>query len=336
MKKRTLAGLSGLVIVFVTVFAIVRLGGVPRFTETTDYLMDTVVTVKVYAPPSVHTDDIIARAFTEAKRLESLMTPLTGGGELNRINDGEPDTWWVIDPELEEVLLRARYFFELTDGAFDPTIAAVKWLWDFEGEAHLPATDDIERALTTVGFENIKIGGDSVNTGTSGTKLDLGGIAKGYIVDRMVAILREGGVIGCLVNAGGDIYTFGRKAGGDDWVIGFRHPRTDESIALEAMPLPAVATSGDYERYFMDGGKRYHHILDPGTGYPADGCVSVTVWTATAMDADALATGLFVLGHERGIALAEELEDVEALIFWEDDGVLGYDMTSGVRGKAAL
>ncbi|MFC1511678.1 FAD:protein FMN transferase [Candidatus Latescibacterota bacterium] len=336
MKRQTLTGLSGLAVVIVAVFAIIRLGDMPRFSEATDYLMDTVVTVKVYAPASAHADETISRAFTEAKRLELLMNPLGEGGELNRIDEGGPGAWWVISPELEEVLSRAAHFYEVTQGAFDPTIAAVKWLWDFDGETHLPAAEEIAQALRTVGFENVEIRGDSLNLGVRGTKLDLGGIAKGYIVDRMVRILREGGATSCLVNAGGDIYLFGQKAGGDDWVIGFRHPRNGETIVLETMPLPAVATSGDYERYFIAGGRRYHHILDPGTGYPADGCVSVTVWTTTAMDADALATGLFVLGHEKGIALAEKLEDVEALIFWEDDSILRHDMTSGVRGKVAL
>ena len=152
----------------------------------------------------------------------------------------------------------------------------------------------------------------------------------------MIMFLKESGVVAGIVNAGGDVFTFGIKPGGIDWVIGFRHPRTKKTIKLDTISFSAVATSGDYERFFIQDGTRYHHILDPETGYPARGCVSVTVWTKTAMDADIMATAIFVLGPQKGLKLVENMDDVEALIFFERDGSIRNVMSSGVKDKIKL
>ena len=153
----------------------------------------------------------------------------------------------------------------------------------------------------------------------------------------MIKILKKSGVSAGLVYAGGDIFTFGKKPGGKDWVIGFRHPRSRKTIELNTISLSAVATSGDYERYFIQDGVRYHHILDPSTGYPVRECASVTVWAETAMDADILATSIFVLGPRKGLELAENMNNVETLIFFEkEDGVVEHVISSGVRDKVKL
>ncbi len=333
MSRKIIIGVAGLALILALGFTINRFNNAPRLFESTDFLMDTVVTVKVYAPPSARVKETVTQAFTEAKRVALLMDPYTDGGELKRINEADPSIWQKISPELREVLLVSGHYWELTGGSFDPTIAVVKWLWNFNGNGPVPSPDKLAEALRTVGFGKVELRGDSLRLGSAGTKLDLGAIAKGYVVDRMAAVLREDGITAGLVNAGGNIYSFGHKPDGKNWVIGLRHPRKDETIVIDTMPFPAVATSGDYERFFMVDGKRYHHILDPVNGYPANGCVSVTIWTKTATDADALSTGVFVLGPEKGLALAEKLEDVEALIFYEDNGVLKMVKTSGVQEK---
>jgi thiamine biosynthesis lipoprotein len=152
----------------------------------------------------------------------------------------------------------------------------------------------------------------------------------------MVSVLKEGGLNAGLVNAGGDIYSFGKKPGDRDWVIGVRHPRLSRTIVVETIRLPAVATSGDYERFFIKDGVRYHHIIDPENGYPAHGCISVTVWAMTAMDADILSTSIFVMGPEKGLAFAESRENVETLIFYEKNGKVEAVMSSGIRDKVNL
>ena len=238
--------------------------------------------------------------------------------------------------DLARVLAASLEANRATGGAFDPTIGPVKWLWRFEDDAELPPEADIARALETVGAGRATLSGDSLRFAVHGVKLDLGGAAKGYAVDRMIDVLQSGGAEAALVNAGGDIRSFGLKPGGKRWVIGLRHPRLSRTLVLDPLDLAAVATSGDYERYLMVDGVRYHHILDPRTGYPAHGCVSVTVWAPTAMRADILATAVFVMGPERGLQYAERAGSVEALIFYEHDGELEAVLTSGIEGKITL
>ncbi len=304
--------------------------GKPSQVEATDYFMNTTVTVKIFTSNKSSGEELIQRAFDEAKRIEHIMEPRKGGGELNRINDAEHAKWWHLSPELKTVMERAVKFHDISDGAFDPTIAAVKWLWDFENGGSIPSREQLAEALSTVGMEHITIQGDSLRIDSPGTKIDPGGVAKGYIVDCMVSFLKRKGISSGLINAGGDIYTFGKKPDGSDWIIGLRHPRLNKTIVLEHIDIPAVATSGDYERYFMQDGVRYHHILDPETGYPADKSASVTIWTDSSMDADILATAVFVLGPEKGIALAESLDNVEALVFYERDNSLKHAYSSGL------
>ncbi len=302
-----------------------------KLIESTEFLMSTNVTAKVYVDSRADGEELLKKVFAEAKRIESIMQPREGDGELQRINNNTAGTRFELSPELKTVIDRAKYFYEQSGGAFDPTIASVKWLWEFDKDGRIPAKDEIDGALSTVNYSSVSLEGNTLKLGLKGTKLDLGGIAKGYIVDSLISLLKENGVKSGLINAGGDIYTFGKKSNGDDWIIGLRHPRMDKSYVLDHITLPAVATTGDYERYFMRNGVRYHHILDPSTGYPARRSVSVTVWTETAMDADALATTIFVLGPEEGVALAERLENVEALVFYDEDDELKYALSSGIE-----
>ena len=310
--------------------------GRPVQVESTDYLMSTNVTVKIFTDSKRGGEELLTRVFEDAKRIEEIMQPRKGGGELHRINDAGNGVWSRLSLELLAVLERSAWFYDMTGGAFDPTIAEVKWLWDFENGGAVPSREDLAEAMAAVGFDKVTISSDSLRIEHAGTKIDPGAVAKGYIVDRMVDFLKDWGVTSGLINAGGDIYTFGKKPDGSDWVIGLRHPRLNKTIVLEHTDLPAVATSGDYERYFMHEGIRYHHILDPETGYPADKSASVTVWTNSAMDADILATAVFVLGPADGIALVERLDDVEALIFYEHDDHLHHVVSSGIKDIISL
>ena len=308
----------------------------PQLFEATEFLMDTAVTIKVFAFSEREGKDLLRKAFDEAARIEHIMEPLKGNGELQHINAAPGTDWHEISPDLKTVLERSRYYYDLTDGAFDPTIAAVKWLWNFEEGSDVPPKREIQEKLRSVGFTNIEMDGNRIRFTNPDTQLDLGGVAKGYAIDRMVAVLKKNGAKAALVNGGGEIATIGEKPGKIPWEIGVNHPRLSRTIRVGHMPLPTVATSGDYQRFFMKDGVRYHHILVPSTGYPANGCISVTVWAANATDADILSTSIFVLGHEKGLAFAERLKDVETLIFYEQDGVVKTVMTSGVRDKVRL
>jgi len=314
--------------------------------QSTRMLMSTPINVQIFIRGREKGERLIEKAFEEAARIERIMEPLKGDGEVERLNKRTGGGWFRMSPELSCVLEASRKFWRLSDGAFDPTIAPVKWLWNFENGGRLPPEDILREKLRSVDFGRVDIRGDSIRFTDPGTRIDLGGVAKGYVVDRMIGILRDGGASAVLVNAGGDISFSGRKPGdisflgrksdGEDWVIGIRHPRMSRTFLIESNPYPSVATSGDYERFFTEDGIRYHHILDPSTGYPARGCISVTVWTPTAMQADILATTIFVLGPEKGLALAERRDDVESLIFFERDGKVEAVMSSGVKGHIRL
>ena len=168
----------------------------------------------------------------------------------------------------------------------------------------------------------------------TGVRLDLGAAAKGYAVDQAVQALRSGGVQSGLIEAGGDIRYWGEKPDGHLWRFGIQHPRDpNRYFEVEDIGLAAIATSGDYQQYFSEGGQRYHHILDPQSGWPARRLISATVWAETAMDADILSTAVFVLGAERGLELIEESPRVEALVFTETAGGLESKATSGVQGR---
>lgn len=303
----------------------------PQLFEATEFLMDTAVTLKVYTVKEQQGRQAMRKAFDEAARIEKIMEARKGDGELQKINLNPGDSWWTVSEDLKNVLERSKYFFERTRGAFDPTIAAVKWLWDFENKRDIPEENEIEEKLASVDFSGIDIQGNRIRFTRQGTRLDLGGVAKGYAVDRMITVLQKNGIESGLVNAGGDIATFGKKPGGKNWTIGVSHPRLSRSIRVKPINLWAVATSGDYQRFFMKDGVRYHHILDPSTGYPAHGCISVTVWADSAMDADILATSIFVLGYEKGLKLAESLENVETLIFYETDGSVKTVQSTGIK-----
>ncbi len=304
--------------------------------EKTEVIMDTSVTVKLFASSRREGERLIDLAFVEARRVERIMEPYKGDGELKRLNARDRAGSFPAEEELRMVLGASLDMTMQSHGAFDPTIGTVKQLWNFEEGGPVPPSARISEALAHVGPGRVAIKGDSIWFADPEVQLDLGGSAKGYAVDRMIAVLRDAGVESCLVNAGGDIRTAGEKPGGDPWVIAVRHPRMSRTLVMKPVPLPAVATSGDYERFFVENGIRYHHILDPKTGYPTRECASVTAWASTALEADILSTTIFVLGPEEGLAFAENRPDTEALIFYERDGELDAVMTSGIVGVIDL
>lgn len=325
-------------LVIIVVISLIRLSpisGGSVIAEKTEFLLDTSVTVKICAVNKQDGEKILESVFQEARKIQTEMDPLKGGGELNLINEGPYDRWWVMSPDLKTVVERSKHFYELSKGKYDPTIASVEWLWNFESEV-VPSETDIKKALLTVGFNKLKVSGDSLCLGFPGTKLDFGASIPGFVADRMTGFLKKAGVKAGLVNAGGEIYTFGKKPDGKDWIIGFRHPREEKTLILKKVYLPAVSTSGDYEKFFIKDGVRYHHILDPSNGYPSPNCASVTVWADNTLDADILSTTLFIMGPKDGLELAEKLDNIEALFIYEKNGKLETATTSGVRDIVKL
>ena len=215
--------------------------------------------------------------------------------------------------ELRELLAVGFTVLRLSEGAFDPRIAGLVALWGFETDTpRLPPPGALTLAVTRLA--DLGLPGSVVELESRPDLLHFGAWAKGYAVDRALAVLKERGVEAALVNAGGEVRGYGR-----DWRVGVQHPRLPGALAAALRPgMLGVATSGDYEQFFEEGGERYHHLLDPRTGEPARGCQSVTVLAATCALADALATAVFVMGPDAGLDLVERLENVECLIIATD------------------
>lgn len=282
-----------------------------------EYLLGTLVEIRAWGHGA---DDAITAAFQEIARIDRLMGRHKGG-ELERVNQEAHGRPVRVSAELFALLEEAGKYKELTSGKFDITLGKLIDLWGFgdndEREPeHPPPQTEIEALLHD---RWLKLDGENrtVELGPS-AELDLGGIAKGYAVDRAIAVLKEHGVEAALVNAGGDIRVYGGRPGflhRRPFRIAIQHPRAEDKIlGVVELSDKAIATSGDYERYFIHNGVRYHHILDPDIGRPAQGCISVTVIAPTATEADALATGVFVLGPERGLKLLNELPEAEGII----------------------
>ena len=250
-------------------------------------------------------------AFEEFQRIDDLFSAYNRENPIYKINYSEGDT---IEPdgEILDLLRVCSEMTILTEGAFDVSLGALTNVWKFNTQSpKIPAKDSLEKALSISGWRNLEFAGGNQIYKKRKVLLNLGAIAKGYAVDKVFELLREKGAKNFLINAGGEI-----KASGDDWNIGIQDPRSTGSLlcSLKLDKEFGVATSGDYENYFEVNGKRFHHILDPLTGYPATGCWSVTIIARKVATADALATGIFVMGKEKGLKLAESLLDVECLI----------------------
>ncbi|MBN1574460.1 MAG: FAD:protein FMN transferase [Deltaproteobacteria bacterium] len=303
----------------------------------TRLMLGTVVEITVMGEAGERRDilyEAVESAFLKIAEIETIADRHTAKSEISKLNrmakEGELGPIPVSD-EIIEMLDLSRIVSERSDGAFDITVAPIIDLWDFssDGKGRVPDEDEIRKRLKLVDYRNVAVekGTKEVSFRKTGTRLDLGGIAKGYAVDEAAEVLRKLGIKSGVVNAGGDIavigYKGGGKKGGDPWRIGIQDPRNPKGlIAVLRLNDASVVTSGDYERYFIENGKRYHHIIDPKTGYPSDSSISVTVVAKNTALADALATAIFVLGPERGLRLVKDFAEktgdgensVEALI----------------------
>ncbi len=334
--SKTAAGPVLLALLFFCFFNVAGCGKEERKLSRTIFLMDTHVDVTIYSASTQAAQTAMGAMFEEMQRLEGLLSRHIQGSDLHRINAAAGEAPVQVRPETIFVLKRALEFAALSEGAFDPTVAPLLELWGFGGAAPaVPSVAQLARALELVDYRMVELDEElkTVFLPRRGMKLDLGGIAKGYIVDRGLELARGAGSA-AFINAGGDISVLGRKPGGGDWRIGVQDPRDSGSlVAIINLDAGSVATSGDYQRFFEVEGERFHHILDPDTGMPASGLFSVSIVAPDATTADALATSVFVLGQARGMALVEGLPGVEALIVNEKGELL---LSSGLDGRVEI
>jgi len=290
------------------------------------YVMDTVVLVQLYTQLDAKADSIFDDVQEEMTRLENILSAHLSNSDVAIIDEAAGIEPVQVNPETLAVISTALEYAELTNGAFDITLAPVLRLYNFrKGHEAMPSIYQLETNLPLVDWQKVVIDEDAgtVFLIEKDMKIDLGGIAKGFIIDRVYDILRNQGIDFGLINAGGDIRFMGPKTDGKPWRIGIKNPDMPDLkyYAIVEMARGSIVTSGDYERKFDSEGVRYHHIIDPETGLPANDVRSVTVVASSAELADLLSTAVFVLGRSAGMELIENLTNIEVIIWDSDDEV---------------
>ena len=277
--------------------------------------------------------------FREFDRLEELMSTWRENSEVQQINAAAGKHPVHVGTELRDVLRSARQVSEWTSGKFDVTFGVMSGLWKFDyqnKDNSIPDHDEVVRRRSLIDYRELEVDerARTVFLRRPGMLVSLGGIGKGFAVDRARDILREHGFHDFLIQFGGDIYAAGHK-NGRGWRLAIQDPRgpADRIFAAIELSESTFSTSGDYERFFIKNGRRYHHILDPATGEPSEGCRSVTIIARSATLADGLSTGVFIMGPEAGMALIERLPDVEGVIVSSKNQVV---VSSGLEGRLTL
>lgn len=291
-----------------------------------EFMLDTLVTIKAHGKSGRKVEAAVKAAFQEMARVEKEMNYYDSKSELSKINRLAAQESLKIPASLVRVIELSLDYYWMTDGAFDITIAPLMDLWSFGQKNQLPTPVETDRALALVGSENIALDKEKseIRLLKSGCKIDLGGVAKGYAVDRAIEVLKRHGIRSALVTTGSTTRVIGQKPGGEPWKIGIEDPRDKNSLIgiLELQDGESLSTSGDYQQFFVRKGKRYHHILDPDTGRPAQDYMSVTVITIrSCAEADILSTALFVLGYPDGMKYVEKTTDLEAVVVTIDGKV---------------
>lgn len=294
--------------------------------------MGTVITNEAYG---VRAKEALQAAEKETLRLEKLLSRFIPGSDIGRINSMAGRRLVKVSSETFEVLSRAYEYSACCQGAFDVTAGPLAALWSvLKRTSEPPIVSEIKKLLPLVDYTGLILNEGTKTAGLkkAGQSVDLGGIAKGYAADKITDVFRRYGIVSAYTNFGGNVAAVGAKPDGEPWRVGIRHPRREDGlIGAVSVIDKSVVTSGDYQRCFIAGdGRRYHHILDTSTGYPAEkGLISVTVVADSSMAADALSTVVFTTGLVKGIEILKAFPGTEAVLI---DTKLSVYVTSGLTG----
>ena len=294
------------------------------FTESYT-LMGSAFELTVVANDKAEAQEHIAVAKNEIERIELLISSWDSNSETSSINQNAGIKPVKVSKELWDLIHRSQQISKITSGAFDLTFAAVDRIWKFDGsEAVMPDADLIQASVSKIGYNQIQLNEKeaTVFLPEKGMKIGFGAIGKGYAADRAKQLLIERAVVGGIINASGDMNTWGTQPDGSPWTIGIINPMNKEKVfSWLSLEHNAVVTSGNYEKFVRIDGKRFSHIIDPRTGIPSNGIISCTIFASKAELADALATATFVMGVESGLFLIDQLPNTEAILI-DDEGVI--------------
>lgn len=303
--------------------------------KETNYLMGTIMNLTVYDNGD---DETIKNAFDVIRDIEQKMSLNIKTSEINKINAEAFSSPVLMSDDTAFVMKKSLEYSKLSDGHFDITIGPLVELWGIgSDDARVPKDTEISEAIDKIDYKNIKLMDKSISLDNDGMIIDLGGIAKGYAADKVAQYLKSQNVNRAIIDLGGNIFALGDKEKGVDWSVGVQNPFDEtrgDYLGLVKVSNKSVVTSGVYERYLEADGKKYHHILDPFTGFPVDNeLMSVTIVSDQSIDGDALSTGAFALGLDKGYELIESLDTVDAIFVTKDKKVF---VTNGLKDKFEL
>jgi Membrane-associated lipoprotein involved in thiamine biosynthesis len=299
--------------------------------EKTEYMLGTICTIKVY---DGNKDEAITKAFTRIKNIEDKMSVNKEGTELDSVGDASGKSPVKVSDDTFYVLKKGKYYSEQAVGAFDITVGPLVKIWGIgTDKARVPSKEEIDTKKSLINYKDLIL--DEQNKTAflkkSGMSLDLGGIAKGYAADEATRILKENGVKHGIVNLGGNVLAINDNPDGHPWKVGVQNPFEPNGDVLGTVEVTnkTVVTSGIYERYLEQNGKKYHHILNPFTGYPMDNTLaSVTIITNTSIDADAMTKNIFYKGLDKGMEYVKSLKGIEAIFVTKNKEVY---ITDGLK-----
>lgn len=277
--------------------------------------MGTAIHVELWHSNKIIAKENIQRVIDEMNRIDSLMSPFKKDSEISLINKQASTSPLKISSELFNLIQQSINMSNLSNGAFDITFASIGYMYNYR-EKRKPTKKEISKNLKLINYKNIKLNKNdkTIFFNAAGIRIDLGGIAKGYAIDRSIELLKRHGITRAMVSAGGDTKILGDK-NGRPWLVGIRHPRKkDKSSIVIPLKHTAISTSGDYERFFIKDGIRHHHIISPQTGQSARELQSVSIIGKDATTTDALSTTVFILGLDKGMKLISSLKGIEAII----------------------
>lgn len=312
-----------------------KIGGIKKESNKQTYAMGTIVSLKVYGEKA---EENIEEAIKLLGNIEDKMSVNKESSEVNKLNSSSGNKSQKVSKKTYYVIKKAMEYSKLSEGAFDITVEPLVKLWGIgTDKARIPSKEEIEKARELINYKNIEVNENGqIYLKKQGMKIDLGGIAKGYGADEIKSMLIKKGVKSAFINIGGNVNLLGSKTDGNPWKIGVQNPLKDkgEYLGILTVSDKSIVTSGNYERYFEKNGKRYHHIFDVATGYPAEkGLISTTIVSDKSIDGDALSTTTYVLGLEKAIKLVESQKGVDAIFVTKDKKVY---VTSGLKDSFKL
>ncbi len=308
----------------------------PSLRQNTFLCMGTQIEVIFVVPKDVSIDskELMESIEKKCKQYEDKFSFFESNSVVSKINSSKQ---CYIDSETKELLSKSIYLSDLTDGAFDFTVVPLLKIWGFynddENKIVIPSEEKIQLTVKYVGYKKINLKDNFLRKDDKEIKIDLSAIAKGFVVDKIIQMIKAEGIEQALVNAGGDMYCMGKAPDNESWRIGIRHPHQKNSIIGRLnIKDKAIVTSGDYEKFFRVGEKRYSHIFNPFTGYPvSNNILSVTVIALDTVTADALATAVMVLGSEEGLKLINKLDNVDVIIAKQIEDEIEFFISQGLE-----